>query len=186
MSQNPKLIILMGLPATGKTTLSRKIAETFEIPLISRDEIKVQVMNNVGWGDREWSKKVGQASYGILDYVTKQMTLSKSSFILESDFAPEFSNEKFNRIHQQGYTIVQIICSASDEVIIDRWKKRAAEDPSHPSSTEGEQGLNDLLEAISRGQRQPLDVPSEVIDVDTSDDADSACSTAISKLRALF
>lgn len=176
----------MGLPATGKTTLSEKVSTNFELPLISRDEIKVQIMNKVGWGDREWSKKVGQASYSLLDYATKQFSRSKSSFILESDFAPEFANEKFNHLHQQGYDIVQIICSANNDVILDRWKKRAAKDSSHPSSTEGKQGLNELLEAISKGQRQPLDVPSKIIYVNTSDNKDPEHLNVISQLETLL
>lgn len=186
MINHPTLILVMGLPATGKTTLSNKISEAFDLPLICRDEIKVQIMNNVGWGDREWSKKVGQASYSLLDYMTGQMTRSKSSFILESDFAPEFANEKFNRIHQEGYSIIQIICSASDDIILERWKRRAAEDTSHPSRTEGEQGLNDLHDLIAKGQRQPLDVPSEIIHVDTSDNTDTNHSDAMNKLKALL
>lgn len=176
----------MGLPATGKTTLSQKVSQIFELPLISRDEIKVQIMNKVGWGDREWSKKVGQASYSLIDYVTEQITRSKSSFILESDFAPEFANEKFNHIQKQGYDIIQIICSANDDVILDRWKKRAAEDSSHPSSTEGEQGLNELLEAMSKGQRKSLDVPGEIIYLDTSNNKDTDYLNIISQLKALL
>lgn len=186
MTQNPKLIIIMGLPATGKTTLSRMISKHFELPLISRDEIKVRIMDKVGWGDREWSKKIGQASYSLLDYTTEQLTRTKSSFILESDFAPEFANEKFNLIHRQGYDIIQIICSASNDVMLDRWKKRAAEDPSHPSSTEGQQGLDELLVAINKGPREPLDVPGEVIHVDTSDGKDVESSGIINRLAGLL
>lgn len=176
----------MGLPATGKTTLSQKVSEALRLPLISRDEIKVQIMDKVGWGDREWSKKVGQASYSLLDYTIKQLSLSKSSFIVESDFAPKFANEQFNLMHQQGYDVIQVICTARNDVIIDRWKKRAANDASHPSSTEGEQGLNELLEAISKGKRQPLNVPGEVIYVDTSNTADVDDSILIGKLRDML
>ncbi len=176
----------MGLPATGKTTLSRKIAKAFSLPLINRDDIKVQIMDKIGWGDREWSKKVGQASYSLLDYITEQLVLSNSSFIIESDFAPEFANEKFSRIHQNGYDVIQIICSASDDVIISRWKERSAQDLTHPSSTEGEQGLNELLTSISRGQRQPLDVPGKVIHIDTTDVGVSADPDIITQLQEMF
>ena len=186
MNQDPKLVIIIGLPATGKTTLGRRISETFELPLISRDEIKVKIMDKIGWGDRDWSKKVGQASYSLLDYTTEQFSRSNSSFIIESDFAPEFANEKFNAIHRRGYDIIQVICSASGDVIIGRWKKRASEDSSHPSSTEGDQGLDELLQAIAKGQRKPLDVPSEIIYVDTSNSKDTDHLNVIRQLRALL
>lgn len=172
MDRQPILIIIMGLPATGKTTLSLKIADQFDLPLISRDELKVRIMDSVGWGDREWSKKIGQASYSVLDYIIEQNTRSKSDFIIETDFNPQFANEKFNRIHLEGYHIVQIVCSATAEVILARWKARAAQDTNHPSNTEGEQGLTELKEAIARGQSKPLDVPSDVIQIDTSQNPD--------------
>ncbi|MEO8912135.1 MAG: AAA family ATPase [Candidatus Saccharimonas sp.] len=186
MGKKPKLIIVMGLPATGKTTLSRKIAQPLGLPLINRDEMKVQIMDSVGRGDRVWSKKVGQASYSLLDYVMGQFTISKTSFIIESDFAPEFANEKFNRIHKSGYDIVQVICSTDAEVLIHRWKKRAAEDAAHPSSTEGKPGLDELLLAVSRGPRQPLGVPGEVIRYDSTKLNNFYDTEIINRLRSLL
>ena len=157
----------MGLPASGKTTLSKALAEALNLPLINRDDIKVRILDAVGWGDREWSKKAGKASFNILDDIINQMILSKSSFIIESDFNPEFANEKFNTISKSGYKFIQIICTADPDIIISRWKHRAAHDKTHPSSTEGKQGLNELLEAISKGPRKPLDIPGEVMTIDT-------------------
>jgi len=186
MNKAPALILIMGLPATGKTTLSKKVAEAFDLPLISRDEIKVQIMDSVGWGDREWSKKVGKASYSLQDYMIKHLAHSKASFIVESDFAPEFANEKFNRIHEAGYDIIQIICSASDDVIIKRFKERAAEEATHPSSTEGQQGLDDLHAALARGQRQPLDVPGKILHLDTTAINETSYSDVLQELRGLL
>mgnify|MGYP004417263777 CR=1 FL=1 len=186
MHTTPTLILIMGLPATGKTTLSKKVAEAFNLPLIARDEIKVHIMDSVGWGDREWSKKIGQASYSILDYTINEFARSKASFIIESDFKPEFANDKFNRLHKSGYTIIQLICSASEAVILSRWKKRAAEDATHPSSTEGKAGLRELSEAIKNGPRQPIAVPGEIIHIDTTNSAPSLHAEIIEKLKAML
>lgn len=47
------LIIITGLPGTGKTTLGRKLAEEFRLPFISKDDIKEFLFDNLGWKDRE-------------------------------------------------------------------------------------------------------------------------------------
>jgi hypothetical protein len=40
MSNKPKCIIVTGRPASGKTTLSKKLGQRLHLPVISRDEIK--------------------------------------------------------------------------------------------------------------------------------------------------
>lgn len=176
----------MGLPATGKTTISKKIAEVFNLPLLARDEIKTKIMDSVGWGDREWSKKIGKTSYDLIYYFIDKLVCSEISFIVESDFAPEFANEKFDRIRSQDYEIIQVICWAKEEIIKDRWRKRSTEDKTHPSSVEGEAGFNDLLKMISAGPRQPLDIQGEVIYIDTSDSQETNYLKAINRLRILI
>lgn len=36
------------------------------VPFISKDEIKEFMFDGLGWNDREWSKKIGLASYDSL------------------------------------------------------------------------------------------------------------------------
>jgi adenylate kinase family enzyme len=65
------MILISGLPCTGKTTLARKIAQKFRLPLISRDDIKESLFDSLGWHDREWSKQLGVASYQLLYYFSR-------------------------------------------------------------------------------------------------------------------
>ena len=55
----PLLIVVTGAPCAGKTTLARRIAETFRLPLIAKDDIKESLFDSLGWKDREWSKQLG-------------------------------------------------------------------------------------------------------------------------------
>jgi shikimate kinase len=47
------LIIISGLPCTGKTTLGRKLAQDLSLPLICRDSIKESLFDSLGYSDRE-------------------------------------------------------------------------------------------------------------------------------------
>ena len=186
MHKRPTLILVMGLPATGKTTVSKQIATALQLPIIARDEIKVKIMDEIGWGDREWSKKVGKASYSLLYYFIDQLINTHASFVVESDFAPEHANERLMNIHKRGYDIIQIICSASDDIIIERWKSRALSDQTHPSSTEGEQGLSDIQAALAHGPRQPLDIPGSIFHLDTGEDSSECSAALIQQLQILI
>ena len=181
------VILILGLPGSGKTTLSRKIADALLLPLLSRDELKLLVMDNVGWRDREWSKKVGKASYDLLDYIMVQQIKTKHSFIIESDFRPEFATDTFQALqHQYGFNCLQIICRARPEVLIARWQNRAQVDPRHPSNTEGTEGIKDLQASIALGERQAMKLKGSVFKIDTSDFAVLDDEAIIQKVRKLL
>ena len=63
------LIIVNGPPGSGKTTLGTRIAETFDLPFINKDGIKELLFDTLGWSDREWSKRLGAATYTILYHI---------------------------------------------------------------------------------------------------------------------
>ena len=63
-----KVIIISGLPCTGKTTLGHKIAKRYNLPFISKDAVKESLFDSLGCDTREWSKRLGQATYPILYY----------------------------------------------------------------------------------------------------------------------
>lgn len=168
MKRNAKIVIVHGLPATGKTTLAESLAASLDLPLLSRDGVKVVLLDALGWGDRDWSQRIGMASFKMLDYVMDAQFRAGASFLVESNFAPEHDNAKFRDWqHRHSGTFVQVILRASDAVIIERFRERAATDPRHPSHTEGEAGITNLEASLARGY-EALDVPGPVINVDTT------------------
>ena len=59
-------VLVVGSPGSGKTTLGRRIADDLRFPFLNKDGIKESLFDNLGWSDREWSKRLGVASYAIL------------------------------------------------------------------------------------------------------------------------
>src|SRR5688500_5640391 len=62
----PALIIVNGLPATGKTTLSIQLADALGLALFSKDMFKEILFDTLGWSDRAWSRRLGVASIALL------------------------------------------------------------------------------------------------------------------------
>jgi adenylate kinase family enzyme len=77
----PILILISGFSCTGKTTLASKIAKRYLLPSISKDEIKESLYDSLGYSDREWSKKLGIASYDLLYLFMNKLLVNKQSII---------------------------------------------------------------------------------------------------------
>jgi hypothetical protein len=112
------LILLTGLPATGKSTLGRQLSERLGIPYISKDDIKEIMFDRLGWSDREWSKKVGTATYDLLYYFLEPFLQNGASLIIDSNFSPKFDAPRFLGLREKyGYGGCQILlraCSRSN------------------------------------------------------------------------
>lgn len=166
---HPTLILVLGLPGAGKTTLAKKMAAELNLPLISKDDLKVILFDVYGWKDRVESRKAGSASYKIIDYIIEEQLRVGNSLIFESTFNPALDNEKLQNWHKKyGVKYIQVYCYADPDIIRQRVAERAATNNRHVSAIEGEAGKKDLELRLARG-KELLDIPSKIIEIDSTD-----------------
>jgi len=89
------LVIITGLPATGKTTLGRRIAAELKLPFVYKDGIKELLFDTLGWSDIEWSQRLGRASTELLYYFAEAEVKSGNSCVLESNFDAALATPRF-------------------------------------------------------------------------------------------
>ncbi|MGK7949981.1 MAG: AAA family ATPase [Xenococcaceae cyanobacterium] len=130
---NNLLIVVSGFSCTGKTTLAKKIAQRYSLPLISRDDIKESLYNSLGYSDRKWSKKLGIASYDILYLFTEQLLANKKSLVIESNFKSAVDTAKLlNLKNKYQFNSLQIHCYTEIAIALQRFKHRATSGARHP------------------------------------------------------
>ncbi len=163
------IIIISGLPCTGKTTLGKYLSEKLELPFIYKDGIKELLFDNLGPSDREWSKKLGRASMALLYYFAEAQLAARKSFIIESNFKPEFDTEKFLALEERyRFSPFQILCKADGKVLVERFKNR-------DNSTERHQGhvdpasYKEFEELFLTDQQKPLEIGGKIVQLDTTD-----------------
>jgi predicted kinase len=168
-SSQPLVILTLGLPGAGKTTLAKKLAQELSLPLVVKDDLKVILLDSYGWKDRETSIQAGNASYKLMDYVIVGQLRAGNSLIVESTFDPKHDDAKFQS-WQEKYSAryVQVYCYADADTIRRRFGERAGSDNRHVSYAEGEAGLQNLEKYIKQGF-MPLNIDSKIIKVDTTD-----------------
>jgi len=164
------LILVTGQIASGKTSLAKALADKLNIALVSKDGLKEILFDTVGVGDREWSKKLGRATFSLLDHIVEAQLKAGNSIILESPLNPDFENKKFQDWQKKyGFKAVQIICQADERTLFERFKARALDSERHAGHQDAEnlEEFEKILAAPLGEQRISID--STIITVDTND-----------------
>lgn len=73
-----RFIVVSGLPASGKTTLGRRIAEELRLPMFDKDEILERLFETLGVGDVVWRRKLSRMAD---DELRRQASASSGALI---------------------------------------------------------------------------------------------------------
>ncbi|MFH0951937.1 MAG: AAA family ATPase [Patescibacteria group bacterium] len=164
------LVIITGPPGTGKTTIGKKIAKRFGFTYLSKDIIKESLFDDLGIKDREWSRKIGSASYSILYRIVEEIMAAGQPLVTDSNFKPEYDQKKFKQlITQYDYCAIEISCRTEGVVLTKRFKKRFKSGERHPGHVD-HINLKEFKKVLSQGEMEPLNIGGvKIISVDTTD-----------------
>jgi predicted kinase len=168
---SPLLVIVSGPPASGKTTIGERLAGEIRLPLLTKDGIKELLADSLAVEGLEWSKKLGAASFELLFDLAKRLLTAGTSVIIEGNFDPEQSTDRFAAIvRDSGADVVQVICRADADELVERYKRRDASGKRHAIHVDGDRVSNEALQAqLRRDSAPPLKVEGHVIEIDTTD-----------------
>ncbi len=165
----PTLILVSGAPASGKTHLAQRLSRDLHVPSIHRDGLKETLFDSLGVGDREWSNKVGAASWALLyDLIGGQLAAGRS-IIAEANFYPRDRNSLLTLQTRYGARTVEVNCTAAPDTLRRRYLKRGASDDRHRGHVDTQSHVEDLDRMVREGIFRPLGLDGPVIVVDTTD-----------------
>ena len=179
------LIIVTGLPATGKSTLATWLGKQLAIPFIHKDAIKEILFDVLGWSDRAWSQKIGAASIELLYYFAQMSLMAGKSIIIENTFRPDLASAKLSALARQANAgTIQIICRASTEVVYQRFQQRAEAGLRHPGHVDRQVLDEPKVSLDDRPLR--LDMDGEVIEIDTTDFSTVCYESILAQVKAIM
>jgi len=80
------LIIIAGLPATGKSVFAKYLCEKMKIPMASKDSIKECLFDNIGFKSRQEKVALGTAAMNLLYHFAELNLEAGRPVILENNF----------------------------------------------------------------------------------------------------
>jgi predicted kinase len=185
-AQRPQLIVVTGRPAAGKTTFAKWLAKELRLPLISKDNIREVLFDQLGWKDRAWAQMLGRASVDLMFYFAQAQLEAGYSIILDNAFHPASSTPRFQALKTQ-YNVgsIQIICNSDRETLFQRFRARAKSGGRHPGH--GDENVLDELRTNLASEHSPiLEIGGLVIEVDTTDFARIDYQAILNRVRRLL
>jgi len=166
---HPTIIIVTGRPATGKSTLAKWLSQELKIPLVSKDSIREELFDRLGWKDRKWAQELGKASVDMMFYFAQAELEVGHSIIMDNSFYPPVSNSRFQALKEKYHTeSIQIVCDSDRETLFQRFKSRADSGNRHPGHGDHDV-LEELYANLADTSSPILEIGGSVIEVDTTD-----------------
>jgi predicted kinase len=182
----PLVLLVCGPPCTGKTTLARRLAAAFKLPLICKDTIKETLFEVLGVSDRAWSRRLGGASIEVLYTFVEAQLAAGRSCVAEANFDARFATPVFRRLARAyPHTTIQVNCYADPAVLRERFRRRSRSGERHPGHQD-HLSPDPGLDAPIPGRLPPLEIGGHVIELDTGDFARIDDAGLCAQIRSLY
>lgn len=163
----PLMVLVSGPPASGKSSIARRIAHDLSLPYVGKDDIKERLFDTLGVGDRDWSRKLGAATYELLYWFIELQLEAGHSLVAESNFRAQASGEQFVRLQARfPFDAYQVICRVDPAVQRTRYEERWRTGQRHPGHVDDVSIIDVVREPHDVYGVMPLGGPS--VEVDTT------------------
>ena len=144
-----RVVLVNGVPASGKSTVARAIAEARGWPLLALDTVKEAFFAHLGTGDRDYNRLLGKASYQAIFALIGDFP-DGATAVVDAWFGFQPADVLHEHLARAGVSkLAEVWCHAPDAVIGERYRARLGQ--RHAGHL-GESYIPELIELAGRAR----------------------------------
>ena len=118
------LIILAGMPATGKSTVAASLSRVFGYPVLEKDHIKEALFDTLGFENYAQKRALDHAANNVLLRVLNTMLKAGTSLIVDNNFDTASAEQLCAILDLHQPNCVTIFLSGDPRVLYTRYTQR--------------------------------------------------------------
>ena len=119
-----ELIIVAGMPATGKSTVAAGLADAFHYPILEKDNIKEVLFDTIGFENYPQKRRLDIAANGVLLHVLELMLKADTSVIVVNNFDTESAKQLCELMETYQSRSVTVFLNGDAQVLYQRYVER--------------------------------------------------------------
>ena len=144
-----RVVLVNGVPASGKSTVARAIAEAKGWPLLALDTVKEAFFAHLGTGDRDYNRLLGKASYQAIFALVGDFP-DGATAVVDAWFGFQPIDVLNEHLARAGVgKVAEVWCHAPAEIIGERYRARLGQ--RHAGHL-GESYVPELIELAGRAR----------------------------------
>ncbi len=158
------------------------------VVVLEKDAIKETLFDSLGEGSREWSSKLGGATFALLRMLVESHLKAGQSVVTESTFQPEFDALWLDRMKESyDIDVLELHCHTDPDTALHRYARRIDSDGRHTGHLAGMSRDTHVEELRERYESYgPLTKGAELVTIDTTDFSNVEYAAIAERVRTLL